>query len=288
MPKVENNRRDTTGRGLTELETQRPELLVWLRPLRIALASLESEPWQHIMVVCSDARGADEPMLHGAVAPVDATQVNACVRSVLHAALGSAARPGVDRIDSIPLLEFAIAHDHQGIASIANVANVDAHALEAAAQLAAMPMLIACTHTLAPQPRHDWPERFCHVCGALPALVEVVGLERARHLRCARCGAGWKVNVLTCPFCDERDHARLGSLMPDGPQGQICWVETCQTCSSYIKARAALRGAAPEHVLIEDARTLELDIAAAERGFHKPDHGSFGTTVRFAPVNAVN
>jgi formate dehydrogenase maturation protein FdhE len=118
--------------------------------------------------------------------------------------------------------------------------------------------------------------------------VEVVGLERARHLRCARCGAGWKANVLHCPFCDERDHAQLGSLRPDGPQGQICWVETCQTCSSYIKARAALRGAAPEHVLIEDARTLELDIAAAERGFHKPDHGSFSTMVSFAPVNAVN
>jgi formate dehydrogenase maturation protein FdhE len=288
MPKVEINTRDATGRGLTELETQRPELLAWLRPLRIALASLESEPWQHVMVVCSGTRAPEDPMLHGAVVPVDTTQVNACVRSVLHAALGSVSWTRIDTIDGLHLLELAIASDHQRVASLAEGVNIDAHALDAAAQLAAMPMLIACTRALSPQPRHDWSQRFCHVCGALPALVEVVGLERARHLRCARCGAGWKANVLLCPFCDERDHARLGSLMPDGPQGQICWVETCQTCSSYIKARAALRGAALEHVLIEDARTLELDIAAAERGFQKPDHRAFATALRFTRANVVN
>lgn len=287
MPKVEINTRDATGRGLTELETQRPELLAWLRPLRIALASLEGEPWQHVTVVCSDTRAAHEPMLHGAVVPVDTSQVAACVRSVLHAALQSA-RATVDRLDAIELLELAIANDHPSIAAIADELTIDAHALEAAAQLAVMPMLIACTRRIAPQPRHDWSQRFCHVCGALPALVEVVGLERARHLRCARCGAGWKANVLLCPFCDERDHARLGSLTPDGTQGQICWVETCQTCSCYIKARAALRGAAPDHVLIEDARTLELDIATAERGFHKPERGEFATVVHFAPASAVN
>ena len=288
MPKVEISTRDTTGRGLSELETQRPELLAWLRPLRIALASLETEPWQHMMVVCSDTRAPHEPMLHHAVVPVDSSQVSAYVRSVLHAALGSSARAAVDAIDVFELIKLAIASDHVRMTSVADEVNVDAHALEAAAQLAVMPLLITCTRMIAPQPRHDWSQRFCHVCGGLPALAEVVGLERARYLRCTRCGASWKTNVLVCPFCDERDHAQLGSLTPDGPQGQICWVETCQTCSSYIKARAALRGAAPEHVLIEDARTLELDIAAAERGFHKPDRGEFATALSFAPVNVVN
>lgn len=288
MPKVEISTRDATERGLSELETQRPELLVWLRPLRMALASLENDPWQHVMLLCSDTRSSDAPLLHHALVTVDTEEVNAYVRSVLNAALGSAARRAVDALDTIALLQLATANDHNRIAALGSEVNLDAHALEAAAQLAVMPLLITCARLVAPQPRQDWTRRFCHVCGALPGLAEVVGLERARHLRCVRCGAGWKTNVLVCPFCDERDHSRLGSLMPDGAQGQICWVETCQSCAAYIKTRAVLRGAAPELVLIEDARTLELDLAAAERGYHKPEGGECATEIRFASAHQVN
>ncbi len=72
--------------------------------------------------------------------------------------------------------------------------------------------------------------------------------------------------------------------MPEGPAGQVCWVETCATCHAYWKARAVLRPAPPEVLLIDDARSLELDVIAADRGFARPARHGFQVRVRVAPL----
>ncbi|MGH7444177.1 MAG: formate dehydrogenase accessory protein FdhE, partial [Longimicrobiales bacterium] len=173
------------------------------------------------------------------------------------------------------------------LADLAAHAGLDAGRLGAAAQLAALPLLHASARALAPATRDDWRERYCHVCGALPLVVEALGLDRARQLRCGRCGSGWNTHVLLCPFCGEHDHARLGSLVPEGPAGQVCWVETCTTCRGYWKTRAVLRGTAPEALLLDDACSLELDVAATERGFARPAREGFQVRVRVAPVSTI-
>lgn len=287
MPRHENHlRHESRQRELSELEAQRPELVGWLQPLRVSLSALAIESWQEIVPLCAHTRAPDEPLLHGAVIAIDAIALRGHVHVVLAAALGQNLRTATESIDPARLLECAVAQDEDGISRLADEAGLDPPALNAAAQLAALPLLIRCTRVVAPQPLHDWPHRYCHVCGALPALAEVLGLERTRHLRCARCGASWKTHVLLCAFCGERDHGRLGSLVPDGPQGQIAWVETCNTCHGYIKNRAALRGAAAENVLIEDARTLELDLVAQERGYQKPASGAFATRIRLTAASS--
>jgi FdhE protein len=277
-------RHESRQRELSELETQRPELGAWLHPLRISLGALALESFRELVPMLSATRPADAPLLHEAMIGVSASSLRAHVHAVLAAALGQSTRPSIDILDAAQVLELAIAHDETALSAVASEAGVAAHALHAAAQLAAVPLLIACAAVVAPRPLHDWPRAYCHVCGALPALAEMLGLERTRHLRCARCGASWRTNVLLCAYCGERDHSKLGSLVPDGPQGQIAWVETCNTCHCYLKTRAALRGAAAENILIEDARTLELDLVATERGYFKPAHGGYQTRVRLTPL----
>jgi FdhE protein len=274
----------TRQRELRELETQRPELGGWLQPLRVSLDALALESFRDVTPICSAVRLPDAPLLHEAIIPVIASSLHAHVHAVLTAAFGHQLRAGIDGLDAAQVLEMAIAQDDQALATLAGLAGLDADALNAAAQLAAVPLLITCARAIAARPLAAWPSGYCHVCGALPALAEVLGLERARQLRCARCGASWQTQVLLCAFCGERDHEQLGSLVPDGAQGQIAWVETCNTCRGYLKTRAALRGAAAESLLIEDARTLELDLVATERGYQKPAHAGFQTRVRLTTV----
>ena len=267
-------------RQLSELEEQRPEFQAWLRPLRVSLDALMTETFRGLVPLCAQSRAADVPMLHDAIIPLPGSAARAHVHAVLHAALALDARGRSDSIDATLFLELAVAQDTNQLIQIADAIGVEAPALMAAAQLAVLPVLIACTRNIAPRPLETWGQRYCHVCGALPVAAEMLGLERARHLRCGRCGSSWKSQVLVCCFCGERDHARLGSLVPEGPEGQICWIETCETCRGYIKTRAALRPAAPDAVMIEDARTIELDLTAHERGYQKPAHGHFPTRVQ--------
>ena len=274
------------GTQLNELERQRPELAPWLRPLTVALRALPTEPWRNLAPLTDGERGEGAPALHGALVPVARDAVRGHVRAVLAAALGPDGRARWQDLDAAALLESAVAQDDERIADMAEGAGLEAGRLGAAAQLAALPLLHACARFVAPDARRDWHHRHCHVCGALPLLAEVLGLERARQLRCGRCGAAWQTQVLLCPFCGERDHAKLGSLVPEGTAGQVCHLETCATCRGYWKTRTVLRPASPEALLLDDARSLELDIAAVERGFGRP-HGGFGARIRIAPLPAA-
>ena len=273
MPGTETiTRSETRERELSQLEAQRPELSAWLRPLRISLASLEDGTWKGAIPVCSQMRAPDAPVLDDAAVAVEPARVRSHVRAVLLAALGPRDFESASTMDELALLELAISGDEAAMVS---------PALGAAMHLAALPLLITCAQHTPPPPQ--WAHGYCPVCGAPPVFSEVLGLERSRHLRCGRCCAAWKTNVLVCPFCSETDHAQLGSLVPDGPQGQICWVETCNTCRGYLKARAALRSMNAENVLIEDARTIDLDFVAAERGYVRTAGSGHPVRLRITP-----
>jgi FdhE protein len=289
MPGSRNTvRHGTASRELIEqLARERPELLPWLRPLQVALHAAAQEAWRSLAPVASAMRNGSIPVLHGAVVPVDPVVVRAHVHAVLGATFEPAVHERIDSIDPVALLESAVAQDEDRLHMMAERSGLDSARLAAAAQLAALPLLHACAHALAPATPDDWRERYCHVCGALPLLVEVLGLDRARQLRCGRCGCAWATHVLLCPFCGEHDHAQLGSLVPEGALGQVCWVETCTTCGGYWKARSVLRAAPAHMLLLDDARSLELDVIAAERGYARPTHG-FRTRVRVAPAAVAN
>jgi FdhE protein len=117
------------------------------------------------------------------------------------------------------------------------------------------------------------------VCGGWPTVAESRGLERARRLRCGRCGGDWAYPALRCPFCANDDHERLGSLVPEG-QAEARRVETCSVCQGYVKQVATLRAWAGDEVALADLASVDLDLAALEHGFARPETAAWSLAVR--------
>lgn len=129
-----------------------------------------------------------------------------------------------------------------------------------------LPLLHACRRRWQDAVPPAWPHGYCPVCGAWPAFAELCGVERSRYLRCARCGSAWRSQLLSCPYCGNTDHALLGSLV-----AERCVIETCERCRGYVKTFTRLRPSAPEQGLVDDLASVELDIAAKQRGYLRPD-----------------
>jgi FdhE protein len=275
---------DADATALRALESERPELGPWLRPLGIALDAAAREPWRSLVPRCQTIHESAAPRLHHAIVPLDPLAARAHLHAI--ASVVPNAAPLHDALDVFALLEAAVANDDDAIARLAAEAHIEAGKLAVVAQLTTFTLLQACARSLGFDPIPNWNLGYCPICGAQPALAEVLGLERRRCLRCARCGATWNARVLLCAFCGERDHEKLGSLVPDGRAGQLAWIETCRTCNGYLKVRAALRSASAAGVLVDDVRSVELDLAAQERGVQRPQLGRFSVRLRLAHNSA--
>jgi hypothetical protein len=132
-----------------------------------------------------------------------------------------------------------------------------------------------------------WDEGYCPICGAWPTLTEVQGLERAHRWRCGRCGSGWGLAILRCPYCGEGNHQRLGSLTAEDGEAR-CSVNTCLTCGGYIKTRTTLHAIPACAVILEDLATVDWDLVALEHGYMRPTHTGYPLRVRLvAPPNRI-
>lgn len=116
------------------------------------------------------------------------------------------------------------------------------------------------------------------MCGAWPALAELVGAEKRRVLRCGRCGTWWSWLVLLCPYCGNDDHRTLGALTaedvrPGSASGHARSkhrVDTCERCHGYVKSVATFHAVPTPRLAAEDAATVDLDIGAREAGYRRP------------------
>jgi FdhE protein len=89
----------------------------------------------------------------------------------------------------------------------------------------------------------------------------------------------WRTAWLRCPYCGETDHQRLGVLIPAAP-GATGTVETCATCTGYLKTRATLQALPAYAVALEELAMIELDMVALERGFTRPASPAGGVEAR--------
>jgi FdhE protein len=236
------------------LRREQPSLAPWLALVEIALDASAEPAWE------AAARGAalrdGTPALAGAHLRVEGHAVGRLVDRLLSAASEDvrAAARGAD-----PASWLAAGF---GGASIAPE-------LAPIADLVALPLFLACGKQLKDR-GEGWLEGSCPICGAWPTLAELRGLDRARRLRCGRCGADWGLAPLLCPFCENDDHEKLRSLVPE-TGGDSRRVDVCLECQGYVKTVAQLAAIRPAMLPLEDLASVDLDVVAMDRGYSRPE-----------------
>ena len=113
-----------------------------------------------------------------------------------------------------------------------------------------------------------WRHGYCPVCGDWPLLGELQGRDKLRHLRCGRCGAGWKFARLQCVWCDNTNKKELGFLFdPDSATRRI---DVCDYCQGYLKTIITFDPLDSEMLAVHDLETMAMDHIATSEGYKRP------------------
>jgi FdhE protein len=229
------------------------------------------------------------PLLHGEPVFVDVHYAADLFERLLNILLARDAPDAIDRaaavvaaategrLDPDALFSEAFAQHRDHVAELARAAGVDADYLVSLATLAVAPIVRAYSARLGlirdqvegpPPESARWSRGYCPVCGGLPLLAELRGVELHLALRCAACGLGWRSRRIFCPFCETDDHHRLHSLQVEGDQR--FHVQVCDGCHSYLKIGNAFDPPPAELLPLDDLASVNLDVVATDRGYTRP------------------
>jgi FdhE protein len=70
------------------------------------------------------------------------------------------------------------------------------------------------------------------------------------------------------------DHNELVSLVPENSRSNSV-IEGCARCRGYVKSFTTLQGSPPDKVMLDDLASVELDVAAVEQGYKRPEGGGY-------------
>jgi FdhE protein len=184
------------------------------------------------------------------------------------AALGEALRSG--KLDAAELTAEAVAGRPGAVHARADALGLDPGLTATVLRFTLFPSLSRLAGGLAPlREGNPWAPGYCPTCGSWPLLGEYRGLDQARFLRCGVCASAWEVPRLFCPFCGCRDHRALGYFHAEGEENRRR-VNTCGECRGYVKTLSTLAPLNGPQLLAADVTTLDLDLAAAARGYAVP------------------
>jgi len=284
---------------LAELAAQ-DEVVAPLALLQDSLAAEVGDWWDAAVPALDAGRLGDGlPLLHGAILTANAARVAALLSALVGASQREPAMRGAEggasagdalggieaalergTLNALALLEASICQDTERLAALADNAGVELEPLAVVGQLLAQPLLRACGQKAAALLEgKPWDAGYCPVCAAWPGLAERRGLERLRFLRCARCAAEWRYYLQRCPYCGNNDPKTLGYLAPEA-QREARQAATCDACHGYVKSVATVAALAPDELMAMDLTTLELDVAALEHGYGRPEERGFPLEVR--------
>lgn len=266
--------------ALTEWARKDPRAEPLVRLQIVALRAGDEANWV-AEPTAAPATNPALPLLHERRLAIDAERlralllrmVEACDRQTLSRAapLRRALREGT--FDARALVEAEINGNADGAARAGAAAAVEPGLLNTLAQLAARPLLTAYARRAeAAGDRRDWEWGYCPICAAWPLLAEIRGLDKQRWLRCGRCTASWRYELQRCVFCGNRDFRTLGYLATDETR-EARQATTCDQCRGYLKGLTTLGAMSPAELALEDLKSLDLDLAALERGYARPAAG---------------
>jgi FdhE protein len=268
----------TSSINVEALKRRRPEWSPWLSVVETALEETLNPRWDAAVPEPATRAMPEESQLQGASIDVDVAAIRTFLARLIDAAdrngatrmaaLGPALQGGT--LDLTALFGASLRQDGPGVAAIATASGLDPERLQAMGSLVSLPLLHACNRRWSPTRPAVWTPGYCPVCASWPAFAEMRGIERSRYLRCGRCGAEWHAHVLHCAFCGTTDHEELTSLVPESP-GASGAIDACRRCRRYLKVFTRLQGCAPAAVMLEDLGSVDLDVAAIEQGYTRPE-----------------
>lgn len=197
------------------------------------------------------------------------------------------------RVDPGSLLTASLARDQQAIRTGAVHHGLAPDLVWLVAELAISPFAHALQHALFAPAANDatlaaaldrWAHGFCPACGSWPAVAEVASGRRV--LRCSFCAVAWDLPRYGCVYCGE-EGAKFVTAAPDaqlveGRKNRR--VEICNACHSYMKAVDVSALSPFPLVALTDLETMDLDMAALERGYSRPPLRDFAS--RRQPPNS--
>ena len=193
----------------------------------------------------------------------------------IHSAIESGA------IDPGSLLAASLARDQNAIRQGALQRGLAPDLVWLVAELAVSPLAHLLEQSLLASPSDavtragdEWGHGYCPACGSWPALAEVVGSRRI--LRCSFCAAGWELPSYACIYCGEDGEAFV-TAAPD-EERKDRRLEVCSACGGYLKTVDTAELSPFPLLAIADLETMDLDVAAMEKGYARPPLKSFAQT----------
>jgi FdhE protein len=267
------------GVDLEHLAATDPTVAPLARLQAVALRAAADASWEQSVPDLAGPRPEPAaPRLHGARLVVEAERLRALLRQ-LAATLESGGHPAGERLgaffassDLAPseLLRASLVQHDAALEALAVRADTDPAVLAVVANTAALLLLAACGRRAAALGSEPWPHGYCPTCAAWPALAEVRGLARDLVLRCGRCGSGWRFEHRRCPYCSSLEHHTQRYLAPE-QERETRRAVTCDHCQGYLKTQTTLGPLDHAEVLVRDLESLELDVAALEHGYRRPE-----------------
>ena len=185
------------------------------------------------------------------------------------------------RIDAGALLAASLKRDQAAIRAVAMHHGLAPDLVWLVAELAVSPFVYVLQRALldreSAQPDlhtalEAWSHGYCPLCGSWPALAEVAASYRV--LRCSFCALAWTPNEYACVYCHEHGE-KFVTAAPDAERLDRR-LEACGTCGAYLKT-IDVPALTPFPLLaISDLETMDLDMAAMERGYNRPVLKDFG------------
>jgi FdhE protein len=275
--------------AVLDLGRQYPDWQPWLTVIEEVLREATDAKWEALVAEPPQSQESKVPLLAGATLSMDTTAVSRWSERLMRAAYRSGAPKmstldGVQhkRLNTVDLFKSSLCQNGKWLREAAVELDVDADALQAVALLIPVPFLQACNRRWASSIAESWTEGYCPVCGAWPAFAEVRGIERSRYLRCGRCGGGWQAQCLSCSYCAMTEHEELVTLVPE-KSGSNAAIDACKRCHGYVKTFTTLQGSPPANVMLDDLASVDLDIAALEQGYRRPEGAGYSLDIKIVP-----
>lgn len=261
--------------SLQDLKRRHPEWEPWLGIVQEVLRETADSKWAAVVPELTATQAEKTPLLGQARIVFPKRLLRAWFEQLIRIAHRSGTdklatlKPALDaNVDILAVFEASLQQNDNLLKNLAASLDIDAEAFPAVMALLPVPLLQACNRRWSKTVAASWVEGYCPICGAWPTFAETRGIERSRYFRCGRCGSEWQARMLSCPYCGNTDHETLASFVSENSANSA--IDTCKMCLGYVKVFTTLQGSSPSAVIVEDLKSVELDLAAADQEYRRP------------------